>query len=71
LWKLQAGFDLVIFSGGKPCAARSRADPARTQNLIEAALPAMSLRRIGRGMKVGKEELCGLLGRGARSESGS
>src|SRR6185503_1972057 len=64
LWKYtQLGCDLVIFSGGK--ALRG---PQTTglllgrKDLIEAALPAMSpFGGIGRGMKVGKEELCGLL----------
>jgi D-glucosaminate-6-phosphate ammonia-lyase len=64
LWKYtQQGFDLVIFSGGK--ALRG---PQTTglllgrRELIEASFPAMSpYGGIGRGMKVGKEELCGLL----------
>lgn len=64
LWKYtKMGFDLVIFSGGK--ALRG---PQTTglllgrKDLIEAAYPAMSpYGGIGRGMKVGKEELCGLV----------
>ncbi|HYO82734.1 MAG TPA: aminotransferase class V-fold PLP-dependent enzyme [Bryobacteraceae bacterium] len=64
LWKyIKQGFDLVIFSGGK--ALRG---PQATglllgrKDLIEASYPAMSpYGGIGRGMKVGKEELCGIL----------
>jgi len=64
LWQYtKMGFDLVIFSGGK--ALRG---PQTTglllgrQDLIEASLPAMSpFGGIGRGMKVGKEELAGVL----------
>jgi L-seryl-tRNA(Ser) seleniumtransferase len=64
LWKYTGmGFDLVIFSGGK--ALRG---PQATglllgrRDLVDASFPAMSpYGGIGRGMKVGKEELCGVL----------
>ena len=60
---IHEGFDLVAFSGGKAllgpqCSGllMGRAD------LIEAAIPAISpYSSIGRGMKVGKEEMVGLL----------
>src|ERR1044071_5250500 len=64
LWKYtKLGFDLVIFSGGKalrgPQSSRVRLG---RKDLIEASFPPMSpFGGIGRGMKVGKEELCGLL----------
>ena len=64
LWKYTGkGFDLVIFSGGKALRGpQSSGLLLGRKDLIEAALPAMSpFGGIGRGMKVGKEELCGLL----------
>ena len=64
LWKYtKLGFDLVIFSGGKALRGpQSSGLLLGRKDLIEASLPAMSpFGGIGRGMKVGKEELCGVL----------
>ncbi len=64
LWKYtKLGFDLVIFSGGKALRGpQSSGLLLGRKDLIEASYPAMSpFGGIGRGMKVGKEELCGLL----------
>src|SRR5437868_4477349 len=64
LWKYSGeGFDLVIFSGGTALRGpQSSGLLLGRKDLIEAALPAMSpFGGIGGGMKVGKEEFCGLL----------
>lgn len=61
IWK--EGFDLVAFSGGKGLMGPQCSGLLLgRKNLIEAARPAISpAGGIGRGMKVGKEEMIGLL----------
>lgn len=57
------GFDLVAFSGGKGMRGpQSTGLLLGRKDLIEGATPAISPQGgIGRGMKVGKEEIAGLL----------
>lgn len=60
---VKEGFDLVAFSGGKGLLGPQCSGLLLgRQDLIEAARPAISPSGgIGRGMKVGKEEMIGLL----------
>lgn len=60
---VKEGFDLVAFSGGKGlCGPQCAGLLLGRQDLIEAARPAISpVGGIGRGMKVGKEEIIGML----------
>ena len=60
---VKQGFDLVAFSGGKGLfGPQCSGMLLGRQNLIEAAQQAISPHDgIGRGMKVGKEEIMGLL----------
>ena len=60
---VREGFDLVAFSGGKALLGPQCSGLLLgRKDLIEAALPASSpYAGIGRGMKVGKEEIVGLL----------
>jgi L-seryl-tRNA(Ser) seleniumtransferase len=60
---VKEGFDLVAFSGGKGLLGPQCAGLLLgRQDLIEAARPAISpAGGIGRGMKVGKEEIIGML----------
>jgi uncharacterized pyridoxal phosphate-dependent enzyme len=64
LWNyVREGFDLVAFSGGKALLGPQCSGLLLgRKDLVEAAIPAMSPNGgIGRGMKVGKEEIAGLL----------
>ncbi len=60
---VREGFDLVAFSGGKALLGPQCSGLLMgRRDLIEAAVPAMSpYAGIARGMKVGKEEMVGLL----------
>ncbi len=60
---VREGFDLVAFSGGKALLGPQCSGLLMgRKDLIEAAVPATSpYSSIGRGMKVGKEEMVGLL----------
>jgi L-seryl-tRNA(Ser) seleniumtransferase len=60
---IREGFDLVAFSGGKALMGPQCSGLLTgRKDLIEAAIPATSPNAsIGRGMKVGKEEMVGLL----------
>jgi len=60
---IREGFDLVAFSGGKALRGPQCSGLLMgRKDLIEAARPATSpYASIGRGMKVGKEEIIGLL----------
>src|SRR5436190_23751134 len=60
---VREGFDLVAFSGGKALLGPQCSGLLiGRKDLIEAALPGMNpYSSIGRGMKVGKEEMVGLL----------
>ena len=60
---IREGFDLVAFSGGKALMGPQCSGLLMgRKDLIEAAIPATSpYASIGRGMKVGKEEMIGLL----------
>ena len=60
---IREGFDLVAFSGGKALRGPQCSGLLLgRKDLIEGAVPAMNpYASIGRGMKVGKEEMIGLL----------
>jgi L-seryl-tRNA(Ser) seleniumtransferase len=60
---IREGFDLVAFSGGKALRGPQCSGLLLgRKDLIEGAIPAMNpYASIGRGMKVGKEEMIGLL----------
>jgi L-seryl-tRNA(Ser) seleniumtransferase len=64
LWQyVQAGFDLVAFSGGKGLIGPQSAGLLLGRaDLVEAGMPGMSpAGGVGRGMKVGKEEIVGMV----------
>src|SRR4051812_32582921 len=64
LWRFtEAGADLVVFSGGKAlCGPASTGLVLGSRRFVErVAINAAPLQRLGRPMKVGKEDLIGIL----------